>query len=348
MLSVCIITKNEQSNLERCLRSLSGFSFEIVVVDTGSTDHTLKIACKYTNSIYEFSWCDDFSKAKNYAISKAKHDIVLVLDSDEDVRSIQLEPLTKLIKRFPDNVGRIQRCNQLEQNHEIRESKEYINRIFNRHLFHYEGKIHEQLVSIDKKPYSTYLAPVIIGHTGYLLTEEERIKKAQRNIRLLEQDLSKNVDPYILSQLGKSYYMIRDYQTAISYFKEALSFDLDPKLEYVIDMVDCYGYALLNSGHADEALSFQNIYEEFGNRADFQFLMGLIYMNNEQYELAIQEFYKATQKKNCRMVGVNSYLAYYNIGVIYECLGNVKKAKEAYQNCGDYVPAKKQLSGLFL
>ena len=346
MLSICIITKNEQSNLERCLRSLSDFPFEIVVVDTGSTDRTLDVARKYTNSIYQFAWCDDFSKAKNYSISKARHDMVFVLDSDEDVHSIELNPLIKLIQNFPESVGRIQRCNQLEQNHEIRESKENINRIFNRNLFQYKGKIHEQLQAINQKPYSTYIAPVIIGHSGYLLSEEERVKKAERNIRLLEQELSQNTDPYILSQLGKSYYLIRNYEMAIRYFKQALSFDLDPKLEYVIDTVDCYGYALLNSGHANEALAFQNIYGQFGDRADFQFLMGLIYMNNEQFEAAIQEFFKATHQKNCCMTGVNDYLAYYNIGVIYECLGNRKKAKEAYQNCGNYAPAKKQLLGL--
>lgn len=348
MLSICMITKNEQTNLERCLRRLSGFHFELVVVDTGSTDHTLEIARKYTDSVYEFAWCDDFAKAKNYAVSKARHDMVLVLDSDEYVRSIHLEELTGLIQKFPDKVGRIQRYNQLEQNHEIRESKEYINRLFNRKQFHYKGKIHEQLVSFNGNPYSTYLAPVSIGHTGYLLSEEARLQKAQRNIHLLEQELARGADPYVLSQLGKSYYMIRNYEMAIKYFGEALSFDLDPKLEYVIDMVDCYGYALLNGGHADEALSFQNIYGEFGCRADFQFLMGLIYMNNEQFNAAIQEFIKAAQQRDCRMEGVNSYLAYYNIGVIYECLGNKIKAKEAYLKCGDYVPAKKQLTALIV
>ncbi len=348
MLSVCIITKNEQLNLERCLRSLSKLPFEIVVVDTGSTDQTLSMARKYTSSIYGFEWCDDFSKAKNFAVSKAKWDIALVLDSDEWVRGIDLKSLSELIQKHPKSVGRIERRNQLKQGQEMRESKERINRIFDRRLFHYEGKIHEQLVSINGASYSTYAAPVVVDHSGYLLTEEERIKKAQRNIRLLELESAKRKDPYILSQLGKSYYMIRNYQMAIQYFSEALSFDLDPRLEYVIDMVDCYGYALLNSGNAKDALCFESIYEEFGGRADFQFLMGLIYMNNEQFEPAIQEFLKAAQKNDCSMTGVNSYLAYYNIGVIYECLGNAKKAIEAYEKCGDYAPAKKQLEGLCL
>lgn len=129
----------------------------------------------------------------------------------------------------------------------------------------------------------------------------------------------------------------------VIYFCRGLSYDLNPKLEYVIDMVETYGYALINSGQAETALFFENIYEEFGNSADFQFLMGLIYMNNARFEEAVQEFLKAVKHKTCRNQGTNSYAAYYNIGVIYECLGDGDKAREYYWKCGDYEPARKRL-----
>ena len=64
--------------------------------------------------------------------------------------------------------------------------------------------------------------------------------------------------------------MAEDYNEAYFWFAHELSYDLEPKLEYVIDMVETYGYALINSGRAGEALFFENIYEEFGNSADFQ------------------------------------------------------------------------------
>ena len=60
--------------------------------------------------------------------------------------------------------------------------------------------------------------------------------------------------PYLLYQLGKSYYMAEDYNEACFWFAHGLSYDLEPKLEYVIDMVETYGYALINSGRAGEAL----------------------------------------------------------------------------------------------
>lgn len=345
MISVCIITKNEKEALKKCLDHLKEYPFELVIVDTGSTDGTMEMARRYTESLYEFAWCNDFAKAKNYAVSRAANDMVLVVDSDEYVRSIDLPELEMQIRKFPKAVGRIERINQICQNGEMRESREYINRLFDRRYYHYTGKIHEQITSIDGGAYETYVTSIVADHSGYLLTEEAKQKKAQRNIDLLQEELeAKGADPYILYQLGKSYYMAGSYDLACSYFSQALSFDLEPGLEYVIDLVDSYGYAMLCSGRAAEALAYEGIYEEFGKRADFQFLMGLIYMNNEQFERAVSEFQKAAAQKECRMAGVNSYLANYNIGVIYECLGQKNRAVEYYEKCGGYEPAKKRIS----
>jgi len=79
-LSVAIICRDEEDVIERCLRSVQGA--EVVVVDTGSTDRTKEIASKYA-TVYDFDWCDDFSKARNAAIEKCTGDWVLILDADE-------------------------------------------------------------------------------------------------------------------------------------------------------------------------------------------------------------------------------------------------------------------------
>lgn len=357
MLSICIITKNEQQNIERCLQCLQPYPFEIVVIDTGSTDKTKEIALKYTKNVYDFAWCNDFGAAKNYAISKAENEYVMVLDSDEFLEPLEADKLEQLIMQHPQQVGRIKRRNLMTRNGQKQENVEWINRIFSKKRFHYEGRIHEQVTALEGCDYDTYKTPVVIEHSGYDLPEAERKKKAKRNITLLLQELERleavqespaadDKLPYILYQLGKSYYMEGDYVCACEYFSRGLSFDLNPKLEYVIDMVETYGYALLNSGRAGEALFFENIYEEFGGNADFQFLMGLIYMNNARFEDAVTEFLKAAEQTECRTLGVNSYLAYYNIGVVYECLGHETEAAKYYEKCGDYAPAVKQLTGL--
>ena len=168
-------------------------------------------------------------------------------------------------------------------------------------------------------------------------------EKALRNIRLLKRNLEKKEDPYVLYQIGKSYYMVHEYEEACEWFERATSFDLDLRLEYVCDMILAYGYVLLELKQYQKALCFESIYPEFCYTADFQFLMGLIYMNNAEFKKAVQEFLNATKQTNWMVEGANSYKAFYNIGVIYECLGQIEKAEHYYRQCGDYTLAKNRL-----
>ena len=82
-ISLCMIVKNEEKVLDRCLASIFDLMDEIIIVDTGSTDRTKEIAGKYTGRIYDFAWCDDFSKARNFAFEKAACDYIYSADADE-------------------------------------------------------------------------------------------------------------------------------------------------------------------------------------------------------------------------------------------------------------------------
>ena len=355
-LSLCMIVKDEERTLERCLNSVKSFINEIIIVDTGSKDKTKEIAKKYTEFVYDFKWIDDFGAAKQFAVSKAYNDNILILDCDEYLQSDKtvLEKLNSMLENEPRRAGRIKCINVLEDDSK---NTDWITRAFNRKYYKVEGKIHEQIVKTDGEPADTFLSAVVIKHVGYALNDDEKKKKALRNIKLLKKrlaELEKNFDsditqnnekeiPYIYYQLGKSYYMEKDYNNACDFFSKGLSFDLEPKLEYVIDMVETYGYAMLNCGKVQEALSYTSIYDVFGNSADFKFLMGLIYMKNAMFDEAVNEFQKAAEYKESRVEGTNSYLAYYNIGVIYECLGNIGKAQEYYKKCNGYSKAVERL-----
>lgn len=82
-ISVCMIVKNEEKLLPRCLDSLRDIPDEIIIVDTGSTDATKDVAKKYTDKIYDFDWIDDFAAARNFSLSKAECDFIYVADADE-------------------------------------------------------------------------------------------------------------------------------------------------------------------------------------------------------------------------------------------------------------------------
>lgn len=83
--SLCMIVKNEENVLARCLDSLADLMDEIIIVDTGSTDKTKEIAARYTDRIYDFTWIDDFAAARNFAASKATMEYIYTADADEFV-----------------------------------------------------------------------------------------------------------------------------------------------------------------------------------------------------------------------------------------------------------------------
>ena len=95
-LSVCLIVKNEEEVLERCLNCANKFADEIIVVDTGSTDNTIKIAEKFTDNVYNFKWENNFSKARNYSFSKATSDYIMWLDADDVISPENIEKINKL------------------------------------------------------------------------------------------------------------------------------------------------------------------------------------------------------------------------------------------------------------
>lgn len=345
-ISVCIITKNEAHYLKQCMRLLSEYPFEIVVVDTGSEDNSIEVARRYTDKVYEHSWQGDFSEARNFSVSCASNDVVMIVDTDEFIQPFDYDEFIKTVEANRNKVGRIRLNNQYTRAGEKHSTNEKLSRIFDRTLYTYEGIVHEQIVPKNGGTFETYEAPVEYLHVGYDGSPEVLAAKTQRNIELLLKEWAQKEDPYILYQLGKSYYMQGQYEEALGYFEKATGYDLNPALEYVVDLVVSYGYTLINTGQTAKALMFENLYDEFSYSADFVFLMGLIYMNNAAFDAAVEEFAKAKEFKTCNLIGVNSYLADYNIGVIYECLGFSEEALGFYRNCGDYDKAKARISFL--
>lgn len=105
-ISVCMIVKNEEGVLARCLESVLSFCDELIIVDTGSTDKTISIAKTYTSHVYFFPWCDDFAKARNFSFSKATKEYCMWLDADDIVPVFSQQQLLKwkVATTYPDVV----------------------------------------------------------------------------------------------------------------------------------------------------------------------------------------------------------------------------------------------------
>lgn len=346
-ISVCMIAKNEEANIHKCLTPLKELGFELIIADTGSTDRTRSLAAQYTEHLYEYKWNNDFSAARNFSISKASNDWILIVDFDEYLKEADIRNLISYINSHTREIGTITRhnpCHLLSGQSSV--MTEQVARLFNRNYTHYQGVIHEQALPMDGSLPVYHPVAISFFHHGYEDAENLALK-AGRNLELLLTALNMAPnDPYLLYQTGKCYQILKDYSTACKYFDAGLSCDIDPSLAYVQDMIEAYGYCLLELKEYEAALGLTNVYDLFASCADFIFLMGLIYMNNAIFEQAIVEFQKAASMNTGKTEGINTYMPNYNIGVIYECTGRISEAIRYYRKCQNYSPALNRLTAL--
>lgn len=104
MISAVVLTKNEEKNIYRCLHSLS-FCREIIVVDDYSTDQTLKIVKKFTSKIFLRKLMHDFSKQRNFALTKVEEEWVLFIDADEFVPEPLKDEIVNTIRRADKTIN---------------------------------------------------------------------------------------------------------------------------------------------------------------------------------------------------------------------------------------------------
>mgnify|MGYP002510877863 CR=1 FL=1 len=147
-VSLCMIVKNEERILARCLDSIADLMDEIIVVDTGSTDATREIAAKYTDKIYDFIWVDDFAAARNFAFSKAGMEYIYSADADEVLDEENREAFRRLKMTLLPEIDIVQMyyANQLLNGTIYNYDRELRPKLFRRlRTFRWQGAIHEQV-----------------------------------------------------------------------------------------------------------------------------------------------------------------------------------------------------------
>ena len=147
-ISLCMIVKNEEAVLERCLDSVKDLMDEIIIVDTGSTDRTKEIARRYTGQIYDFKWIHDFSAARNFAFSKASCEYIYTADADEVLDGANFAKFKELKETLLPEIEIVQMKygNQLLYNTIYNFDEEYRPKLFRRlRKFVWEAPIHEMV-----------------------------------------------------------------------------------------------------------------------------------------------------------------------------------------------------------
>lgn len=208
-ITACLIVKNEEANLDRCLRSLKGAVHEIVVVDTGSTDATVEIAQRYGAKIGHFDWIDDFAAARNHSLTLATGHWVLWIDADEELAP-EARPFLKEAIIRPHFGGF--NAEIVNFTAETSDDSKYIHqavRLFqNRKDIQFSGRIHEQITPALESiglPWAN-LPGFRILHHGYRPSAMASKDKVNRTITALEKEVRESPqDPFHWFNLANAY-----------------------------------------------------------------------------------------------------------------------------------------------
>ncbi len=219
-ISLCIIARDEEKNLGRCLASVDGAVDEIVVVDTGSTDGTVAVAESYGARVFHYPWNGDFAAARNHALGQSTGDWILVLDADEELSPEANGALRKLVSLAGPEVNGFGflMASWTGERAGLHLSTIVHPRLWrNRPEYRYRGRIHEW-VDIGPVVYTG----LRIYHYGYLRNTGRKREKAARNIALLQEELRKDPeDGYYLFQLGVEYGRLGQLPRAVACFRRA-------------------------------------------------------------------------------------------------------------------------------
>ena len=296
-ISVCMIVKNEEAVLARCLDSLCNIADEIIIVDTGSTDKTKEIASKYTKNIYDFVWINDFSAARNFAFSKATKDYIYSADADEVLKEIDRKKFLQLKQVLLPEIEIVEMIyvNPDDCNMVYNYKKEPRPKLFKRlREFRWIDPIHET-IALDP---IVYQSDIEITHLPQSL-------HSSRDFKALERELQTKgtLSNRLYSMYAKELFISgtkKDFFNAKQWF-EARFLDETNQEEVRIEAgcVIAKYYTLMEEFEQFLSFCFQAVTTFSTLSAEICYLLGEYYEKNEQWTNAITWYKKAALETEC-------------------------------------------------
>ena len=333
-ISLCMIVKNEEKILRRCLHSIKGLMDEIIIVDTGSTDNTRKIAEQYTEKVYDFEWIHDFSAARNFAFSKASCDYIYSADADEVVDKENYERFRQLKETLLPEIEIVQMYygNQLSFGTIYNFDRELRPKLFKRlRTFVWEEPIHEAVrispVIYDSEITITHLPEN--SHAGRDLEafrrqtqEEQRLSARLQNIYAKELFISGADEDFLKAEE----YFTREADTddlSMEQLKEAVCV-IVKAARLRKDYLKMYRYAMKDI--ASEGVS------------EVCFELGEYYYEAGIYEEAAMWYYNAFHETESILnIHCSGDLPLMRLSLCYVKLGQKEQASEYEKMATDWV-----------
>lgn len=296
--SLCMIVKNEEKVLERCLESLKDIMDEMIIVDTGSTDGTKDIAKRYTDQIYDFEWVNDFSAARNFAFSKATGDYIYSADADEyldEENRLRLKTLKAVLMPEVEMVQMIYVTSQANHPTENFE-RDYRPKLFKRlRTFTWIDPIHE-IVNLNPVVFDSDVEIIHCpqgNHSGRDFRVFERV--IEEKGRLPERLITMYVRE--LYKAGE----LEDLQKASTYLEKALQQINPEKVELIRQVIAVLLRFYRMTDQQVKMLKLSLRDEATIPSAEICMELGYFFLNKEEYEEAAKWFYRAAFECECEI-----------------------------------------------
>ncbi|MCL5961954.1 MAG: glycosyltransferase family 2 protein, partial [Chloroflexi bacterium] len=305
LLSACMIVRDEEADLERCLSSVQAVVDEIVIVDTGSRDGTVEIARGLGAKVHHFEWCDDFSAARNAGLEQAAGRWILQLDADEELspeaaRAIRLLVGSAAPKCWGFFVPWRSHVIQSGLRHE---KVAYRCLLFRNHRdLRYRSRIHEYIAYVGNgpKPEFSYNDDIVIEHYGYTNDQIQTKGKLERNLRLLELAAAEEPqEAYHHFNLGKHYFGTRRTAEAVAELRRATALCRDPGALYLPNLYATLAMALGRNGEAEQVplvvAEAERLIPELAS--DFYFRVGIALKETGKLDQALASLQRAIDER---------------------------------------------------
>lgn len=324
-ISLCMIVKNEEQVLARCLDSVADLMDEIIIVDTGSTDGTREIAGRYTDKIYDYKWMDDFAAARNFSFSKATMDYIYCADADEVLDETNRQRFYDLKQVLTEEVEIVQMyyCNQLQFNTVYNYDREYRPKLYKRvREFRFIDPIHE-MVRLEPVVYDSEVEIIHLPTSPHGGRDIQNFQKMIREGRALSKRLH--------SMYAKELFIVgskEDFIHAMDFFVQSAE-DIERSLDELKEAfcVIAKGARLLGNTELFFKYALKGI--ACDGSAELCCELGDYYMEKEDYNEAALWYSNAAFETECILnIRYKEVYPLEQLIAAYLTLGNVEAAEE--------------------
>ena len=353
LLSACLIVRDEEANLPRCLESLRDAVDEIVVVDTGSTDRTVEAATSYGARVSTFEWCDDFSAARNESLRQARGKFILWLDADDQLQTADANAIRRLCSQLPASAwgGWVDvHCPTDEWDESVTIARQP--RLFRNGIgVEFRGRLHEQATPPPGIDASALERQDVfsIRHWGYIPAGNAPKRRSERNRRLLQLLVDEQPDEsFHHYNIALQYAGEGDFEQALPAFEQAMDrWRAFPGSNqgHVPHMFAMVARCAVETGDYARAMAVESRTPDAYVSADLLYYAGLARWRMGDSAGAAERFHRAVEDASLRGHNIHdrstsTWAALLRLAGVHEEQGDAGRAYDAAQRAAQFAPER--------